>query len=72
MAATAPETQSAAPGWLERFIDGWRPGTGEPIEDREPATGWRVLMARCRNARGDGRHPGRIGGPGLCWGLGKA
>ncbi len=39
MAATAPETQSAAPGWLEQFVESWRPGTGEPIEDREPATG---------------------------------
>lgn len=25
--------------WLESFVEGWRPGTGPSIEDREPATG---------------------------------
>lgn len=32
---TAPATTS----WLDAFLEDWRPGTGEPIEDREPATG---------------------------------
>jgi benzaldehyde dehydrogenase (NAD) len=40
MATTAPDsTASAAPGWLASFVEGWVPGTGAPIEDREPATG---------------------------------
>jgi benzaldehyde dehydrogenase (NAD) len=29
--------------WLDPFLEGWRPGTGEPIEDREPATGIHLL-----------------------------
>lgn len=33
MAATAPTS------WLASFAADWRPGTGAPIEDREPATG---------------------------------
>jgi benzaldehyde dehydrogenase (NAD) len=37
MVATAPKT------WLEPFLRDWRPGTGEPRETREPATG-RPLM----------------------------
>lgn len=32
---TAPATTT----WLDAFLKDWRPGTGEPIEDREPATG---------------------------------
>ena len=40
MAAIAPDpTESAAPGWLGSFVKTWEPGTGSPIEDREPATG---------------------------------
>ncbi|MEA2606531.1 MAG: benzaldehyde dehydrogenase [Chloroflexota bacterium] len=40
MAAIAPDTtESAAPGWLASFVETWEPGTGMPIEDREPATG---------------------------------
>ena len=40
MAAIAPDpTESAAPGWLATFVKTWEPGTGAPIEDREPATG---------------------------------
>jgi benzaldehyde dehydrogenase (NAD) len=40
MAAIAPDTtESAAPGWLGSFLESWEPGTGAPIEDREPATG---------------------------------
>lgn len=30
---------SAPSHWLESFLVDWRPGTGAPIEDREPATG---------------------------------
>ncbi len=40
MAAIAPDpTESSAPGWLGSFVERWEPGTGAPIEDREPATG---------------------------------
>ena len=40
MAAIAPDTtESAAPGWLASFVERWEPGSGEPVEDREPATG---------------------------------
>jgi benzaldehyde dehydrogenase (NAD) len=40
MAAIAPDTtESSAPGWLGSFVESWEPGTGAPIEDREPATG---------------------------------
>ena len=40
MAAIAPDTtESAAPRWLGSFLETWEPGTGAPIEDREPATG---------------------------------
>lgn len=37
MAAIAPTS------WLDPFLKDWRPGTGEPIEDREPATGIHLL-----------------------------
>ena len=44
MATTAPETtESAAAGWLDPFLAEWRPGTGEPREIREPATGRPLL-----------------------------
>jgi benzaldehyde dehydrogenase (NAD) len=40
MATIAPEsTGSAAAGWLASFLETWQPGSGAPIEDREPATG---------------------------------
>jgi benzaldehyde dehydrogenase (NAD) len=40
MAAIAPDTTaSASSGWLGSFLETWEPGTGAPIEDREPATG---------------------------------
>ena len=42
MATIAPET-AAEPGWLDPFLADWRPGTGEPKEVREPATG-RLLL----------------------------
>jgi benzaldehyde dehydrogenase (NAD) len=37
------ETTTTA-GWLDPFLADWRPGTGEPLETREPATG-RPLLA---------------------------
>jgi benzaldehyde dehydrogenase (NAD) len=43
MAATAPETSTPAAEWLDPFLKAWRPGTGTPIEDREPATGIHLL-----------------------------
>jgi benzaldehyde dehydrogenase (NAD) len=43
MAATVPDTTPAAAGWLEPFLEGWRPGSGAPIEDREPATGLHLI-----------------------------
>ena len=47
MAAIAPDTtESAAPGWLRSFVETWEPGTGAPIEDREPATGRLIATVR--------------------------
>ncbi|MEA2632872.1 MAG: benzaldehyde dehydrogenase [Chloroflexota bacterium] len=47
MAAIAPDTtESAAPGWLGTFVAAWEPGTGAPIEDREPATGRLIATVR--------------------------
>jgi benzaldehyde dehydrogenase (NAD) len=44
MATTAPDTTEAAEGgWLDPFLADWRPGTGEPRELREPATGRPLL-----------------------------
>ena len=45
MVSTAVETptQAGSDGWLDPFLADWRPGTGEPIEDREPATGLLLL-----------------------------
>jgi benzaldehyde dehydrogenase (NAD) len=39
MTTSAPDTTRTTQGWLGSFVEGWRPGSGEPIEDREPATG---------------------------------
>ena len=47
MAAIAPDTtESAASGWLGTFVETWEPGTGAPIEDREPATGRLIATIR--------------------------
>jgi benzaldehyde dehydrogenase (NAD) len=47
MAAIAPDpTDSAAPGWLGSFVETWEPGTGAPVEDREPATGRLIATVR--------------------------
>src|SRR5258706_15905567 len=48
MATTAPDTTtdgdgSASAGWLDPFLAEWTPGTGEPRETREPATGRPLL-----------------------------
>jgi benzaldehyde dehydrogenase (NAD) len=44
MATTAPETtREGDAAWLEPFLADWRPGTGEPREIREPATGRPLL-----------------------------
>lgn len=53
MATIAPDpTESAAQGWLGSFVQTWRPGTGAPIEDREPATG-KVLITIPGSTPGD-------------------
>jgi benzaldehyde dehydrogenase (NAD) len=36
-------TATAETTWLDPFLRDWRPGTGDPIEDREPATGRHLL-----------------------------
>ena len=36
-------TATAETTWLDPFLRDWRPGTGAPIEDREPATGIHLL-----------------------------
>jgi benzaldehyde dehydrogenase (NAD) len=36
-------TAPAATRWLDPFLATWRPGSGAPIEDREPATGLHLL-----------------------------
>ena len=50
MATTAPETTKAEAeaggGWLDPFLAEWRPGTGEPHQTREPATGRPLLTIR--------------------------
>jgi len=44
MATIAPEaTSPASPGWLDPFLAEWTPGSGEPREIREPATGRPLL-----------------------------
>jgi benzaldehyde dehydrogenase (NAD) len=47
---TAPTT--AATGWLDPFLASWQPGTGDPHETREPATG-RPLLTINRSSPGD-------------------
>ena len=69
MAAIAPDaTESAAPRWLGSFLETWEPGTGAPIEDREPATGRHLATIpgstpgrrRARRRGREGR-PARLG-----------
>ena len=44
MVATAPEsTDRGSAGWLDGFLAGWQPGSGEAHEVREPATGRPLL-----------------------------
>ena len=53
MATTAPDTTADAPGWLDPFLADWRPGTGEPREIREPASG-RPLLTLPQSTPEDG------------------
>jgi len=48
MVATAPESTAGhgESGWLDAFLAGWNPGSGEPHEVREPATGRALLTLR--------------------------
>ena len=47
MAAIAPDTtETSAPNWLASFVETWDPGSGEAIEDREPATGRLIATVR--------------------------
>jgi benzaldehyde dehydrogenase (NAD) len=44
MATIAPDpTESTETGWLGSFLQTWEPGSGAPIEDREPATGRHII-----------------------------
>jgi benzaldehyde dehydrogenase (NAD) len=44
MATIAPDpTESTDTGWLGSFLQTWVPGSGAPIEDREPATGRHII-----------------------------
>src|SRR6187401_3758130 len=47
MAAIAPDpTETSAPGWLASFVQDWEPGSGDGVEDREPATGGLIATIR--------------------------
>ena len=47
MAAIAPDpTEAPAGDWLEAFVGAWEPGSGDPVEDREPATGRLIATVR--------------------------
>ena len=47
MAAIAPDTTEASGShWLASFVETWEPGSGEPAEDREPATGRLIATVR--------------------------
>jgi benzaldehyde dehydrogenase (NAD) len=48
MVATAPESTAGhgESGWLDGFLADWNPGSGEPHEVREPATGRGLLTLR--------------------------
>ena len=43
MATLAPDSTETSTGWLGRFVEGWEPGTGAPIQDVEPATGRHIV-----------------------------
>jgi benzaldehyde dehydrogenase (NAD) len=47
MAAIAPDTTAASGShWLAQFVESWEPGSGEDVEDREPATGRLIATVR--------------------------
>jgi benzaldehyde dehydrogenase (NAD) len=52
MVATAPDSRvdQDEPRWLDGFLAGWNPGTGEAREVREPATGRGLLTLRWSTA----------------------
>jgi benzaldehyde dehydrogenase (NAD) len=54
MVATAPDATREVTGddWLDTFLSGWQPGSGEQREVREPATG-RPLMTINQSTRDD-------------------
>ena len=54
MATTAPDptTRSEGAGWLAAFLARWEPGSGDPREIREPATG-RSLMTLAQSTPDD-------------------
>ncbi len=52
MVATAPDSTAGRgeSGWLDGFLASWDPGSGEPREVREPATGRGLLTLRLSTA----------------------
>jgi benzaldehyde dehydrogenase (NAD) len=56
MVQTAPDAAAHGTdgGWLDAFLAGWQPGSGEPYEVREPATG-RPLLTLNRSTVDDVR-----------------
>jgi benzaldehyde dehydrogenase (NAD) len=47
MTTIAPDpAESRVPGWLGGFLETWEPGSGGPVEDREPATGRLIATVR--------------------------
>ena len=47
MAAIAPDTTEASGShWLASFVESWEPGSGDGVEDREPATGRLIATVR--------------------------
>jgi benzaldehyde dehydrogenase (NAD) len=52
MAVISPDpTETSAQGWLGAFLETWERGSGDAIEDREPATG--QLIATVRGSTAD-------------------
>ncbi len=43
VSAADPTAEAGAGRWLDPFLADWHPGSGAPIEDREPATGIHLL-----------------------------
>jgi benzaldehyde dehydrogenase (NAD) len=45
----------ATPTWIGSFLEGWQPGSGEPVEVSEPATGRHLLTIRASTPADVGR-----------------